>query len=162
MKHTYNSLQDRILHWSIPVTESGCWLWLGCMNSQGYGNMTMPGRKKVGAHRVAYQAFIGPLSPDLTIDHLCRVRCCVNPAHLEAVTMHMNVMRGISLPALNALAVCCKYGHPLSGANLSIRYRRMSNHSLRYRRVCRLCRQRRNGAAFPIFPAQSKIGPNER
>ena len=75
------------------------------------------------AHRVAYEALIGPIPKGLCLDHLCRVRYCVNPAHLEPVTVRENVLRGISPPAVNARKRLCKNGHALSGRNLYLKTR---------------------------------------
>ncbi len=87
-------LADRLALHIVPVTETGCWLWIGSAYSNGYGQMGFKGRSHL-AHRLSYQAHIGPIPDGLTIDHLCRVRCCINPAHLEAVTQSVNVSRGI-------------------------------------------------------------------
>lgn len=73
-------------------TEDGCWLWNGHRESNGYGRFRHDGRRS-GAHRFAYEAEVGPIPDGLTIDHLCRVRHCVNPAHLEAVTSRENTRR---------------------------------------------------------------------
>ena len=66
-----------------------CWEWKGSTQWGGYGSL-WPGLK---AHRVAYELFVGPIPHGLTIDHLCYKRACVNPAHLEAVTLSENVRR---------------------------------------------------------------------
>lgn len=76
----------------VPEPNSGCWLWTGGVRD-GYGVMSLRGRHE-NAHRVAYRHFVGPISEGMVVDHLCRVRCCVNPAHLEPVTQQKNVRRG--------------------------------------------------------------------
>ena len=96
-----------------------CWLWTGCLNSGGYGSW---GRTL--AHRFAYQARRGPIPEGLCIDHLCRVRRCVRPDHLEAVTQSENVRRGI-MPAIGgasskaraASREACSHGHPWNDEN---------------------------------------------
>lgn len=76
---------------SYVVDENGCWLWQGCLNVRGYGQL---GKGSRAAHRVFYERHVGPIPEGLTIDHLCRVRHCVNPAHMEPVTVAENVRRG--------------------------------------------------------------------
>jgi len=65
-----------------------------------------------------YEALIGPIPEGLVIDHLCRVRNCVNPAHMEPVTNTENVLRGTGPTAVNAQKTHCKHGHPLTPDNL--------------------------------------------
>lgn len=101
------------------VTESGCWLWIGCLHRNGYGHYYEKPRKQQWlAHRFAYQFFKGSIPKELQLDHLCRVRCCVNPEHLEAVTRKENILRGESPPAKCARRTHCKQGHALAGNNL--------------------------------------------
>ena len=96
-----------------------CILWCGKINAKGYGFLSV-NRKKVEAHRAIYINIRGTPPPGMVLDHLCRVRHCVNPNHLEAVTRAENTMRGASPPAKNKLKTHCKNGHPLSGENLSV------------------------------------------
>lgn len=71
------------------VTESGCWIWLGATTRDGYGKIY---------NRMAtsffYEKFIGPIPTGLEPDHLCKVRCCINPYHVELVTHKINCRRG--------------------------------------------------------------------
>lgn len=97
-------------------TDSGCWLWSGSIFAKsGYG-MTYHGKRRIGggartllAHRVSYFLHVGPVPPSMVLDHLCRVRRCVNPFHLEPVSMRENVIRG------RVLVTSCPKGHPLDG-----------------------------------------------
>lgn len=87
-----NPLQRFMDKW-MPVPESGCWLWLDQDNSSGYG-VYWDGMRGWLAHRFSYEHFVGPIPEGLGLDHLCRVRCCVNPTHLEPVTIQENIRRG--------------------------------------------------------------------
>lgn len=93
----------------IPEPNSGCWLWLGTLDKGGYAS-THPrihGRRVYGGYRVAYMALVGEVPDGLELDHKCRMRCCVNPAHLEPVTHRINVLRGDSPAAANAHKDAC-------------------------------------------------------
>lgn len=120
----------------ITQSETGCWLWTGSINSQGYGRLKWAGRQ-VQAHRAAYEELVGPIPDGLTIDHLCRVRNCVNPAHLEPVTQRENTLRGTCPAAMQARQERCKNNHSLSPENTYV-WRRM--------RRCRTCRNARERA----------------
>ena len=92
------SIIDRFMKFVSPEPMSGCWLWTGNVDRGGYARFNIPAEprwKLASAHRTSYEIFKGPIPEGLDIDHLCRVRCCVNPAHLEAVTTQENVIRGV-------------------------------------------------------------------
>jgi hypothetical protein len=72
--------------------ETGCWVYTGHRDADGYGKIWIAG-KTCRVHRVSYQLLIGPIPPGLQLDHLCRVRPCFNPAHLEPVTNEENSRR---------------------------------------------------------------------
>lgn len=74
------------------VRPDGCHLYSGQLTRTGYGVFKI-GRKNFAAHRVAYEQWVGPIPPGLDIDHLCNVRNCINPAHLEPVTHAENLRR---------------------------------------------------------------------
>lgn len=105
----------------VERTES-CWLWRGCTQANGYGFLKVGGRagKRIYAHRLAYELFKSSIPDGLEIDHLCRVRHCVNPDHLEPVTRSQNVRRGIGpamLGNLNGSKTHCKRGHLFDARN---------------------------------------------
>ena len=130
-------LLDPRLSKYIVVCPTGCWIWGGARISTGYGE-TFNGKRPVLAHRVTYEAVKGPISDGLTIDHLCRVRACCNPDHLEAVSMRVNCLRGIGPSAKAAVKTHCVHGHALEDA-----YRYMLGDDNWPRRVCRTCHRLR-------------------
>lgn len=97
---------------------SDCLLWAGTIDSKGYG-IYRPNRrvKPQKAHRVMYEILVGPIPEGLVIDHLCRNRRCVNPEHLEPVSMHENIMRGNGTFAVNARKTHCIHGHEFTPEN---------------------------------------------
>jgi hypothetical protein len=99
-----------------PEPNTGCWLWHGATTVGGYG--VCGGRKhRSYAHRWSYEHFVGPIPDGLEIDHLCRVRCCVNPDHLEPVTHEENLRRGESPAARCSRLTHCPAGHAYDEAN---------------------------------------------
>jgi len=78
--------------WPKVDKTDDCWLWTAAIQN-GYGVFMLSSRKQIKAHRWSYQQMVGPIPDGLTLDHLCRVRHCVNPAHLEPVTMGENNRR---------------------------------------------------------------------
>lgn len=78
--------------WSKVVKTDTCWLWTDAPNSTGYGTFSFRSIP-VMAHRFSWMLAGLDLDPDLQLDHLCRVRLCVNPAHLEQVTAAENLAR---------------------------------------------------------------------
>lgn len=111
------TLPERIKR-HVEFSGSGCWLWQGKrMPTEGYGVMTVD-RQGLMAHRVSYETFVGPISAGLQLDHLCRVRECVNPEHLEPVTARVNVLRSpIAQAALNAAKTHCPRDHEYTPEN---------------------------------------------
>jgi hypothetical protein len=77
----------------VSINEDGCWIWGGDKSSHGYGRLALGGRR-VQAHRAFYLVLIGPIPVPLVCDHLCRVKLCVNPAHIEPVPNVENTVRG--------------------------------------------------------------------
>ena len=95
-----------------PVTGP-CWIWTRGKTSAGYGMTRWFDGKQRYLHRITYSVYLGPIPPRLQIDHRCRVVSCCNPAHLEAVTCRVNVLRGVIGTKLE-----CVNAHPLAGENL--------------------------------------------
>lgn len=81
-----------IIYQRFRELPDGCWQWLGNLDRNGYGVLTHAKRSWL-AHRLSYAAFVGPIPDGLTIDHFCRQTDCVNPAHMEPVTMSENSRR---------------------------------------------------------------------
>lgn len=81
---------DRARFWSkVDQSDDDCWLWRASVTAGGYGQINVEGRI-LAAHRVSFQLAVRPLEPGETVDHLCRVRRCVNPAHLRACSVKEN------------------------------------------------------------------------
>lgn len=128
------SIIERFEKYYLPEPNSGCWLWVGAINPYDYGIFYTD--RLEGAHRSAYRLFKGPIPEGLVIDHLCRTRSCVNPAHLEAVTLAENLRRGENTYRNRTH---CRYGHPYLGDNLVLRKTGL--------RECRICIKRYNKTA---------------
>jgi hypothetical protein len=108
---------ERFWQYVHPEPNTGCWLWSGSTSTGGYGyilDYEGAAKKAMRAHRWAYEKLRGPIPDGLHLDHLCRVRCCVNPDHLEAVTSGENTRRG---NAGAALAEWIKAGNHWRRAN---------------------------------------------
>ena len=122
---------------NVTPGEGGCLIWTGGLNGVGYGQFYR-GKAERGdtgktyAHRWAYEQHVGPIPEGLHLDHLCRNRACVNPDHLEPVTLRENVLRGESPAAHHAVKTHCPAGHPYDGRNLY-------THPTNRQRVCREC-----------------------
>ena len=118
----------------VHLAETGCWLWTGKVGTNGYARVHHRDGE-LYAHRLFYVYFYGLPAEGLQLDHLCRVRHCVSPDHLEAVTQHENMLRGQAPTAQNARKTECKYGHSLADAYI---LRRRNGE-----RVCRQCSRAR-------------------
>jgi hypothetical protein len=125
------SIQERIRN-TIAIDDSGCWIWKASVGRSGYGRLRMGGKTRE-VHRLAYEAYRGPIPEGLEIDHLCRVRRCVNPDHLDLVTHAENVRRGL-VGSRERSRTHCPYGHPYDESNTYVKGGG---------RHCRACKARR-------------------
>lgn len=124
MSYSSTPMPERFWTKVAKAAPNDCWLWTARQNGKGYGMFG-----NACAHRVSYELIIGPIPLGLQIDHLCRVRACVNPAHLEPVTPAENTRRAL------ALITHCPQGHAYNVANTYWR----TNTAGRKCRVCRAC-----------------------
>lgn len=95
--------------------DTPCWVTSYKANPNGYVQIYVDGRYPY-VHRFMYEQQFGPIPVGLQLDHLCRVRGCCNPDHLEAVTQRENILRGVSTGALAVRLGKCKHGHSLDDA----------------------------------------------
>jgi hypothetical protein len=133
MERLPKRIQQKIL-----LSPAGCWLWTAAKKPTGYGvySTRSPGHKKTwNAHRYVYEYLIGPIPEGLSLDHLCRVRHCVNPQHLEPVSIRTNLLRGQGTTGAKSRQTHCIHGHIFDAANTSIR----PNGT----RTCKRCRNER-------------------
>lgn len=123
--------------------ESGCHIWVGSRNADGYGNAWYGGRC-LKAHRVRYELEVGPIPEGMELDHYVCSRghegCC-NPLHCRPVTHRENVLRSDSASARNRVKTHCPVGHALTDENVIGYDLRVTG-----RRVCRICSQARQNA----------------
>jgi hypothetical protein len=109
------SVFERIEEKISPEPNSGCWLWMGSISPNGYAYVYVQAKRGPDlVHRILYEQKNGYIPTGLELDHLCRVRCCVNPDHLEPVTRRENVRRGLGPVARNMQKTHCPRGHELS------------------------------------------------
>jgi hypothetical protein len=117
---TGHVLRERILS-RLIIDPSGCLLWTGAKNDQGYGQINSRATGTIYVHRLMYEWFVRPIPAGLHIDHLCRMRSCGAPAHLEAVTCRENILRGESPSAVASRQTHCINGHEFSPENTYLR-----------------------------------------
>ncbi len=144
---------DEARFWAKVDRTGDCWLWTAAVMNNGYGRFKQDGKTRA-AHRVAYEMLAGPLLMGQQLDHLCRVRACVNPAHLEPVTPKVNVLRGRTITARNAAKMVCDRGHQLAGENLFVRRDG--------RRRCRTCNRATERRARATDSYRQKHAADER
>ena len=130
-KHRFSPTKTVIERFNEKVNKTDtCWLWTAYLLNDGYASFRFPNGSR--AHRFSYEYFKGPIPNDLTVDHICRVRHCVNPDHLRLLSNKENVLIGFGPPANNRRMTHCKRGHELAGINIQI---------YRGRRCCLICRK---------------------
>lgn len=131
-----STAKQRILD-RVQVVDAGhssdCWISGRAENGKGYTKTAYMGRIWY-THRLAYHLFVGSIPSGLTIDHLCRNRACCNPAHLEAVSMRINTLRGTAPAAVHAAKTHCDRGHQFTPENT---YLRRGRHGIQ--RSCKTC-----------------------
>ncbi len=131
MSRPEQSLEDRLF--PRIDAEGPCWLWTGATARNGYGVIQRGGRDGTAVvHRVVWELLVGLIPPGLELDHLCRVRACCNPDHLEPVTRAVNVARGAQRAGAPRGFRC---GHPDTPENTAT-----GGHN----RTCRACKNDAN------------------
>lgn len=126
---------ERFFRYVSFTFDADCWLWTGVRDRAGYGKFHVGG-KRIGSHRWLYQQLRGEIGTGLECDHLCRVRHCVNPDHIQLISKGDNVRRGNGITAQNARKTHCLNGHSLVEA-------RLSKEKGGIRRRCRICQRKR-------------------
>ncbi len=163
MAKRYATPLDHLMEYVSPCPNTGCWLWTGRINHLGYAQLSMYDRDayrqrgrasvSVAAHRFAYELLVGPIPEGLEIDHLCRVRCCVNPLHLEPVSHGENIRRGIAgivNGARERAKTHCPHGHEYTPDNTYI--------TPRGSRRCLTCSRYHDRARFILFGRRASHG----
>src|SRR5690242_2026375 len=118
------SLRERLEKKMHMEPNTGCWLWVGAKNLQGYGRAFFDG-KLHQAHRLMFSLIVGPVPVEMELDHLCRQPACINPKHLEVVTHLENMRRA---PRWQKRITRCANGHEFDGIGSRQRW-------------CRICKR---------------------
>lgn len=112
---------DERRFWSRVDKSGDCWIWKANDKTSRYGRFEtrgQHGRRKVAAHRIAWELLRGLVPDGMELDHLCRNTRCVNPDHLEPVTHRVNVLRGEGICARRLRRTHCPHGHELTPENI--------------------------------------------
>ena len=144
------SPEQRLKNFSI--NKNNCWIWNGYRRGR-YGSIFAYG-KNHPVHRFSYEMFVGKIPDGLTLDHLCREPFCINPNHLEPVTMRENILRGTSIVAINSQKTHCLRGHFFSQENTYIKRGGQ--------RLCRTCHRARGIAFWHKYHRRYGIRASER
>lgn len=126
------SVQNRFHQKFVVNNDTGCWDWIGTLNTRGYGEFSIDNRH-YSAHRLLLVKTQGVVD-GLVCDHLCRNHACVNPHHLEAVSNQENIRRGdgpILLKARNTSITHCPHGHEYTPDNTYV--------AKKGSRTCKIC-----------------------
>jgi len=100
---------ESVKFWRRVNVTDDCWLWTGRLNGKGYGSFKMNSGVNTMAHRASWIMADRTIPDGYQLDHLCLVKNCVNPDHLEPVTGHENMDRWAKS------VTKCKNGHPKQG-----------------------------------------------
>lgn len=130
----------------VAVDESGCWLWTAKLNPDGYGRIRITQKWAPLAHRALWETCVSQIQKPMELDHLCRVRHCVNPSHLELVSHAENVRRGNGGQNWSA-KTHCPQGHPYDETN---------THLYDGKRVCKQCTYDRSKAHRKADPERHR------
>jgi hypothetical protein len=120
---TFNA-QDVLSQVSFD-SDDKCWEWNGYITKYGYG---VYGHMGYMVHRIIYELLVDKLGTEESIDHLCKNKKCVNPNHLEVVSLRENVLRSNNFYAINARKSYCKHGHIFDDDNTYIHPKRGTRH----------------------------------
>src|SRR3990167_3103684 len=137
-----NSIKERLLNDSIPIPESGCWIWMGAITKTGYGIIVnrFTNRKPKWTHRLSYETFCNPIPKGLHVLHRCDIPSCINPKHLFIGTPLDNqrdcIRKGRRVNH-QALKTHCKRGHEFTKENTYIDIKANQ-------RSCRACKSIRD------------------
>jgi hypothetical protein len=113
------TIDERVARWykrSVVIAENGCHVWTGATTRNGYGQVRLTRDQPRMAHRAIYEATRGAIPASRDLDHLCRNRACVNPAHLEPVSRSENLRRGWAASP-RPDRTHCKRGHEFTTEN---------------------------------------------
>lgn len=112
----------------VDKQPGGCWLWTSAKDRDGYGLFWFDKRyRSIRAHRLAYALIVGAIPYGYTLDHECRNKGCVNPAHLDPCTFGENAARSPNAPYnVKARQTHCKRGHEFTPENTRRRGNRRS------------------------------------
>lgn len=137
MTGTHADPETRLKRRTVTDSETNCWIWQGAEDGHGYGQINVGGRPEK-THRLGYMLMVGDIPDNLSVDHLCRVKLCWNPDHLELVTLSENTRRQMeAVGGHNSRKTHCPQGHPYDEANTRFASRGSG-------RVCRTCRMESN------------------